>query len=177
MVRKSLAQSQGTESGCELTFELQSWAVSQGSVRPSFFQRFGMFSAFRGEVPSSWAVLTVSDSPSHLHYAFSKPTCFLSGAVNLLLRSVILLSFYSTLFWAIICVAIITDFLAVDKLKGLGCLGTAAQLCPSWCIDVGLPVWGGSRNLDQLFFQNCTSVTEPGIIRLQLFLPIAGCSS
>lgn len=125
--------------------QLVSWhsdgrAISQGSVRPPSFRKLGMFSALRGEVESSWAFLTVSDSPAHLHYAFSKPTCFLSGPVNLLLRGVILFSFYSTLFWAIICVALITDFLAADKLKGLGCPRTAARLCPGCCPDVSLPV-------------------------------------
>ena len=38
-------------------------------------------------------------------------------------------AFYSTLFSAIIWV-VITDFLAAEKLKGLGCLRTAARLCP-----------------------------------------------
>lgn len=120
--------------------------------------------------------LKISDSLPHFHYAFFNASMFFFWFSELTLQDIVFLSFYSTLFWAVICVAI-TDLLVANKWKSFGCLKTAAQACLGWCIDVSLRAQGMCQSLDQLLFQNCTPVTQPGIIRLQLFLPTAGYSS
>lgn len=87
-----------------------------------------------GPWPPGWP--PQSQSLCHMSVLpFSKPACFLSSPMNLPLQDIILLSFYSTLFQAVICV-VIMDFLVADKLKGFRCLRTAAQASPGlmcWC--------------------------------------------
>lgn len=111
------------------------------------------------QCPPGWSSIHISIMP------FSKPTWFLSSPVNSPLQDTILPSFYSPLFGAIIWV-VITDALVAGKGKGVGCVRTAAQALPGLMRGCQPPRAGGKLELRQLLFQNLTSVTEPGIIRL-----------
>lgn len=159
------------------TAEWKLWAdvqIAKQSVthRATLVSEIGVYSAFGGEAGPP------GGSPS-LGFSIPSPPCllrsqlvFLSDPVNLSLQDIILSSFYPALFcqssvwWPQIC------WLQISQ--SCGCLSTAAQALLGRCIGVSLPGLGVSRDPDQLLCQNCISVMDPGIIRLQLFLPTAG---
>lgn len=122
-------------------------------------QRWGMFTAFRGEAVSLWMVLY-----SHLHYAFVKANLF---------------SFQSSEFPSIRHnpPLFLVPFIWGNRLcdhKFLGCRkregrGMSEDSCTGFAWDdvrMSTSQGRGRAGAGQLLFQNLTSVTEPGIIRL-----------
>lgn len=156
-VVKSLAQIRTTEGHLWAKVQLAQQLVSGQYSCPRFRDGVCVLHPEVRQRPPGWSAQ--SQSLYHISIMpFSKPTCFLSGPVNFPLQDIILLSFYSTLFWAIICV-VITDFFVADKLKGFGCLRTAAQALPGLMCRCEPPRAGcelepGSAALPEVHFCN-----------------------